>query len=61
MSRGEGLPKGGFTTLVFPGCDPADGEAELNDYIVPFGTAILIAKDFLRDKQMSDQVRWFEL
>jgi hypothetical protein len=58
---GENLPKGGFTKLVFQGCDPGTGENVPNEFIVPIKTALLIAKDFLRDKRMSGTVQWFEL
>jgi hypothetical protein len=58
---GEGLPKGGFTTFVFQGCDPGRGEDVPNEFVVPFSTALLVAKTFFRDKRMSDGVGWYEL
>jgi hypothetical protein len=58
---GEGLAKGGATTLVFLGCDPGDGVDVPNEFVVPFGKALLIAKDFFRNRKMSDTVAWFEL
>jgi hypothetical protein len=58
---GNGLPEGGLTTLVYEGCDPASGEQEPNEFIVPFETACSVAKDFFRSSQMSETVSWFEL
>lgn len=58
---GEGLAEGGDTKLIFPGCDPADGEDVPNQFIVPFGKALLIAKDFFRNGKMSGTAAWFEL
>lgn len=58
---GDGLPEDGFTTLVYPGCEPSTGEKEPNEFIIPFGTARSVAKEFLRSKRMSEVVSWFEL
>ena len=58
---GEGLLKGGWTVLVFQGCDPGTGEETPNEFVVPFKTACSIAREFFSRKQMSDTVSWFEL
>ena len=58
---GDGLPNGGSTTLVYEGCDPATGEETPNEFVIPFETALAIAKEFFRTKQMSAAVSWFEL
>src|SRR5262249_52007006 len=58
---GEGLPKNGFTKLVYEGCDPASGEDEPNEFVVPFKTARTVAKDFFRTKRMSKAEKWFDL
>jgi len=58
---GRGLPEGGLTTLVYPGCDPASGEEEPNEFIVPFETARCVAKEFFQSRQMPENVSWFEL
>jgi hypothetical protein len=58
---GVGLPKGGMTTLMYEGCDPADGDVELNRFIVPFAEACAIATDFFREGRMSESVSWLDL
>jgi hypothetical protein len=58
---GRGLPERGWTTLVYQGCDPASGEQTPNEFVVPFETALSVAKEFFRTKQMSETVSWFEL
>ncbi|HZL87772.1 MAG TPA: hypothetical protein VFB96_05295 [Pirellulaceae bacterium] len=58
---GDGLPEGGFTILVYQGCDPATGEQTPNEFVVPFDTARAIAWEFFRTKGMSAAVSWFEL
>jgi hypothetical protein len=58
---GDGLPEGGWTTLVYQGCDPATGEETPNEFVVPFDTARSVAKEFFRSEQMSEAVSWFEL
>jgi hypothetical protein len=58
---GERLPKDGYTTLVYEGSDPRDGEDTPNSFIVPVKTAHSIARVFLSSDQMSDAVSWFEL
>jgi hypothetical protein len=58
---GQGLPKGGMTTLVYRGCDPATGEVTPNEFVVPFETARAIAREFFRSQRMSESVSWFEL
>src|SRR5262249_30175044 len=42
---GNGLPKGGLTTLVYRGADPETGEQTPNEFVVPFDTARAIAKE----------------
>ena len=58
---GEGLPEGGMTTLVYEGCDPGDGEAEPNEFIVPFAKARAVALDFLDELRMSGSLSWLDL
>jgi hypothetical protein len=58
---GHGLPEGGWTTLVYQGCDPAGGEETPNEFIVSFDTACSVAKEFCRTRKMSEAVSWFEL
>jgi hypothetical protein len=58
---GDELPEGGLTTLLYPGCDPTAGEETPNEFVVPFGTARAVAKEFFRTKQMLQAVSWFEL
>jgi hypothetical protein len=58
---GEGLPEDGWTSLVYQGCDPGDGEETPNEFIVPFATACEIARAFLRTGERSDAVQWLEL
>jgi hypothetical protein len=58
---GEGLLEGGMTTLVYEGCDPADGEAEPNRFIVPFAKACSVASDFLHELRMSEAESWLDL
>ena len=58
---GQGLPPHGTTLFVFDGCDPGDGEERPNDFVVPFATAVIVARDFLRDRQLPSSVQWFEL
>jgi hypothetical protein len=58
---GDGLPDGGTTTLVFPGCDPATGEETPNEFVVSFETARRIAREFFYSRQMSPGFSWFEL
>lgn len=58
---GDASPETGFTTLVYPGCDPSGGENVPNEFIVSFQIARAIAREFSRSGQMSDAVRWFEL
>jgi hypothetical protein len=58
---GDGLPEGGMTTLVFPGCDPATGEQNPNEFIVHFETARLAARDFFHSLRMLPSASWFEL
>jgi hypothetical protein len=56
----QDLPPGGTTTFVFEGCDPGYGEETPNEFVVPFATALAVAKEFLRTKQMASWVQWFE-
>ena len=58
---GDGLPEGGTTRLVYEGCDPADGEEEHNDFIVPTKTALAVAREFFGSQQLPKSVLWFEL
>ena len=58
---GAGLPQDGWTSFVYQGCDPGTGEETPNEFIIPFATACVIAKDFLRSGQRSDAVEWLEL
>jgi hypothetical protein len=58
---GEGLPEGGWTTLLYEGSDPTDGEEEQNRFIVPFAKARDVASDFLRELRMSEAVTWLDL
>jgi hypothetical protein len=58
---GRDLPLHATSILVFEGCDPGDGEEQSNEFIVPFATALTVAKDFFRTNQMSSSVQWFEL
>ena len=58
---GEGLLEGGWTTLMYEGCDPSDGEEEPNQFIVPYVKARAVASDFLRDLKMSEAVSWLDL
>lgn len=57
---GQGLAPFGTTTFVFDGCDPGHGEETPNEFVVPFTTALVVAKDFLRTKRMLSSVQWFE-
>jgi hypothetical protein len=58
---GDGVPEGGYTTLVYQGADPATGEQTPNEFVVPFETARAIAGEFFRTERMSDAESWFEL
>ena len=58
---GNGLPEGGFTTLLYERADPATGEQTPNEFIVPFETARTVAREFFHTLQMSAVVSWFEL
>ena len=58
---GDGLPKGGLTTLVYQGADPASGEVTPNEFIVSFETAHSVAVQFFVSGQRPDVVPWFEL
>jgi hypothetical protein len=58
---GEELPEGGWTSLVYQGCDPGDGEETPNEFIVPFATACAIANEFFRSGERSGAVEWLEL
>jgi hypothetical protein len=58
---GEGLPRGGFTTLVYEGCDPGSGEETPNEFVISFETACSIATEFFHSERMSETVSWFEL
>jgi hypothetical protein len=51
-----GMTDNGSTKLVFDGCDPESGEDTPNVFIVPVRTARSIASEFLRNKQMSNDV-----
>jgi hypothetical protein len=50
---GQGLPLGGWTTLVYEGADPASGEENPNAFVVPFDVARAVATDFFHTNQMS--------
>jgi hypothetical protein len=58
---GVGLPKDGWTSFVYQGCDPGTGEETPNEFIIPFATACEIAEEFLRSGQRSDAVEWLVL
>jgi hypothetical protein len=58
---GIGLPKDGWTSFVYQGCDPGTGEETPNQFIIPFSTARAIAEEFLRSGQRSNAVEWLEL
>jgi hypothetical protein len=58
---GKGLPVGGWTLLVYEGCDPGTGEETPNEFVVPFETARAVAREFLHTKKMSPTESWFEL
>ncbi len=58
---GEDLPKSGNTVLIYYGCDPADGEETPNEFIVPFATLLVVAKEFLQSKKLPESVKWLEL
>lgn len=58
---GEGLPSEGTTTFVFDGCDPAMGEDVPNDFVVSFDTAVVVAKEFFRTRELPVCCEWFEL
>ena len=58
---GVGLPKDGWTSFVYQGCDPGAGEETPNEFVIPFSTACAIAEEFLRSGQRSDAVEWLEL
>jgi hypothetical protein len=53
---GDGMPDDGSTLFVFEGCDPGYGEETPNDFVIPVGTAVSIAKEFFLRKRMSDAV-----
>jgi hypothetical protein len=57
----QDLPPHGWSTLVFEGCDPGDGEECPNEFIVPFAAVLAVAKEFFRTKRMSSSAEWFEL
>ncbi len=56
-----GLPPEGMSVFVFDGCDPGDGIEVPNEFVVPIATAVTVAKEFLRRKQLPTLVEWFEL
>jgi hypothetical protein len=58
---GQDLPPNGRTNFVYEGCDPYAGEETENEFVVAFSTALAVAKEFFRTKQMSCSVQWFEL
>jgi hypothetical protein len=58
---GEGLPKGGMTTFIYDGSDPAEGEDTPNEFVVSPAVVWLVAKEFFLSKRMSNAVSWFEL
>lgn len=58
---GEGLPEGGETTLVYQGCDPTPGENTPNELVLPFPSALAVAREFFRTMQMWPAVSWLEL
>ncbi|MFX1450750.1 MAG: Imm1 family immunity protein [Promethearchaeota archaeon] len=58
---GEGLPSGGMTIFVYQGCDPRDGIEIPNKFVVPFTTALAVAKEFFRSRKLPASVQWFEL
>jgi len=57
---GQDLPPNGCTNFVYEGCEPYAGEETENKFVVPFATALTVAKDFLRSKQMASSAQWFE-
>ncbi len=58
---GQGLPEDGLTTFVFKGCQPGSGEEVPNVFVVPFATALSVAKEFLRTRTLPSSATWFEL
>ena len=58
---GEGLPPDGMTVFVYEGCDPRSGLEVPNKFVVPFTTALAIAKEFFRSRKLPASVNWFEL
>jgi hypothetical protein len=58
---GKGLPAAGITKLIFEGCDPGDGEQIPNRFVIPFSSALAVAKVFFTGSIMSDTEDWLEL
>ncbi len=58
---GIGLPTDGKSTFEFDGCDPGNGMEVPNGFVVPVATAVAVAKDFLRCKNLPTSAEWFEL
>lgn len=54
-------PAGEFATLVWEGCDPASGEQVPWRFVLPFETALTIARDFFRNRSRSGSIEWLEL
>jgi hypothetical protein len=48
-------------TLRYEGCDPSDGEAEPNRFIVSIAKARAVASDFVRNLRMSEGASWLDL
>lgn len=55
------LDPDGTTKFVFDGCDPAWGEDEPNEFVIPFSTAVSIAKVFLSCDDLPSSAKWLEL
>lgn len=51
----------GFTMLVYEGCDPKDGEATPNEFVITFQEIVEVAKDFLQSGEIRDLDLWLEL
>jgi hypothetical protein len=50
-----------MTLFVFDGADPSYGEENPNEFVIPSETALAVAREFFRTRQMSPDVSWFEL
>ncbi|MCP5120202.1 MAG: hypothetical protein GY953_56115 [bacterium] len=58
---GKGLPPEGTSIFVFDAGDPGDGIEVPNDFVVPVATAVVVAKEFLRCRNLPTSVEWLEL